>query len=156
MSFFDDYGQAIEDYPDTEVQIEIVDVDVPGSALNVGERGSFRVRITNRGALMMDDVTLDIRGLAGTKVKNNGIVSPLVEELVTERGQVGSVPARGGTQETGGSPLEFEAPGSPRPLQDLIEVTLAGWNAREDNLLTAHSRGSQRVRAVYRDSVRAA
>lgn len=156
MGFFDDYADAIETYPDTEVTIEIVDVTVPGDALNVNELGSFRIQITNNGVLAMDDVVFKVRGLAGTRVKQNGAAAPLVEEFVTGVGQVERVRARGGVATTNGSPLGFEAPGSPRAAQDLIEVTLEGWNPSEDNLLTAHSRGSAAVRAVYRDRVRAA
>jgi hypothetical protein len=48
VAFFDDMLKALEKYPTTDVDLEIVDVDVAGDALNAGETASFRVRITNR------------------------------------------------------------------------------------------------------------
>src|SRR5215831_6909335 len=49
MTFsFDDMTKAIEDYPTTYVDVDILDVTVPDNALNVDEYGNFKVKVTNR------------------------------------------------------------------------------------------------------------
>lgn len=156
MAFFEDYAAAIQSYPDSEVTIQLIEVTVPGDALNVNEQGSFRVQVTNRGALIMDNVILKVRGLAGTEVKQNGAAAQFVNEFNSSDGQVPQIPARGGVAVVTGGPFRFEAPGAPRNLQELVEVTLAGWNPSEENLLVSNSRGSAAVRAAYSDRVRAA
>jgi hypothetical protein len=156
MTFFDDYAAAIRAYPEAEVTIELIDVEVPGAALNTNEVGAFRIQVTNQGPLIMDDVTLKVRGLAGTEVKQNGAAATFADEFTTVLGQVPRIEAGGGVEVTTGGQFRFEAPGSPRNLQDLVEVTLHGWNASEDNLLASNSRGSDAVRAAYSDRVRAA
>ena len=48
MGFFDDFTNALETYPETGVQLEIVEVSFPDSVLNVEETATFRVKVTNR------------------------------------------------------------------------------------------------------------
>lgn len=49
VTFFDDYTAAMEQYVDTYVQLEIINVTFDGDKLNVLEQGQFDVRITNTG-----------------------------------------------------------------------------------------------------------
>ena len=79
MAFsFEDMTAAVGAYPAASVDLEIVDVVVPGSVINVNEKPSFRVKVTNRGPLEMTGVTLRIKGLNGATVKQNGAAAPFV------------------------------------------------------------------------------
>src|SRR5262245_21837877 len=71
-AFFNGFRDAMHDYPEQFVVLEIVEVAFPDTVLNTGEEGTFRVRLTNNGLLDMTDVTLKIRGLNGTLVKSGG------------------------------------------------------------------------------------
>ena len=111
MAFsFEDMTAAVEAYPAASVDLEIVDVVFPGSVINVNERPSFRVKVTNRGPLEMTGVTLRIKGLNGATVKQNGAAAPFVSEFVTTTSQLATVGGHGGSQTTNGSPFSFTAP----------------------------------------------
>ena len=144
MAFsFEEMSNAVATYPATFVDLEIVDVVTPG-ALNAGDRPSFRVKITNRGALELTGVTLKIKGLNGATVKQNGAAAPFVPEFVTVPSQLATVGAhapRGtdSSQTTNGSPFSFEAPGSAQPSRNLVQVTLEDWNPTLNHILIGHS-----------------
>lgn len=147
MGFFDDFTNALETYPETEVQLEIVEVNFPNSALNVDETATFRVKVTNTGPLVLTDVTLRIKGLNGATVANNGAAAPFVAEFVTQ--PIASVAAHGGSETTVGSPLKFKAPGSAQEAQNLVRATLEDWNANTDHIFNGHSDPLDTVRANF-------
>ena len=123
-----DEQHAVGTYPATFVDLEIVDVVTPG-ALNTGDKPSFRVKVTNRGALELTGVTLKIKGLNGATVKQNGAAAPFVPEFVTATSQLATVGGHaplgtGSSQTTNGSPFSFQAPGSAQPSRNLVQVTL--------------------------------
>lgn len=139
MAFsFAEMIDAVETYPATLVDLEIVDVVTPG-ALNVGDRPSFRVKVTNRGALELTGVTVRIKGLNGATVKQNGAAAPFVPEFATTTSQLATVAAHGGSQTTNGSPFSFQAPGSAQSSRNLVQVTLEDWNANLNHILNSHS-----------------
>lgn len=154
MGFFDDMNAALEVYPETDVTIEIVDVVFPGSALNEGEIGSFRVKVTNTGPLHLDGVTLRIKGMHGATVANNGAAAPFVSEFVTQ--VLPRVNAHGGSQLTVGSPLKFKAPSAPQPAKTLFKATLEAWDANLDHILLAHSDPLDTVKGTFSAEVVAA
>ena len=84
MAFFDDMSAALADYPVTDVELEIVEVAIPGAVLNEGEQGTFRVRITNRGPLNLSGVTVHVYGLNGATVANNSVIAPFVSDFTTQ------------------------------------------------------------------------
>jgi len=140
MAFsFEDMTAAVEAYPAASVDLEIVDVVFPGSVINVNERPSFRVKVTNRGPLEMTGVTLRIKGVNGATVKQNGAASPFVSEFVTTTSQLATIGAHGGSQTTNGSPFSFAAPGSPQPNHPLVQVTLEDHNFTLNHILNGHS-----------------
>jgi hypothetical protein len=140
MAFnFEDMISAVEGYPAASVELEIVDVVYPGDVINVNERPSFRVKVTNRGALEMTGVTLRIKGLNGATVKQNGAAAPFVPEFVTTTSQLATVAGHGGSQTTNGSPFAFTAPGSPQSARDLVQVTLEDHNFTLNHILNGHS-----------------
>jgi hypothetical protein len=137
MTFFDDMTRALSEYPLTDVDIEIVEVALIGSALNVGEFGQFRVKVTNRGPLNLTGVTLHVYGLNGATVANNGVIAPFVSDFVTQ--ELPTIAAHGGTQVSVGSPLKFRAPSAPQPARTLVRATLETWDANLDHILVGHS-----------------
>jgi hypothetical protein len=137
MAFFDDMNKAVEDYPLTDVDLEIVDVVTPGSAINTGEISTFRVKVTNRGPLTLTGVTLRISGQNGATVANNGF-APFVADFVTQALLL--IDAHGGSQLTVGGPLKFKAPNTPQASKNLVKATLEDWNPTLDHMLNAHSR----------------
>ncbi len=137
MAFFDDMSAALADYPVTDVELEIVEVAIPGAVLNEGEQGTFRVRITNRGPLNLSGVTVHVYGLNGATVANNSVIAPFVSDFTTQ--ELAPVKAHGGSQLTVGAPLKFKAPGGTQSLKTLVKVTLESWNADLDYILKGHS-----------------
>jgi hypothetical protein len=129
---------AVETYPGAFVDLEIVDVVTPG-ALNVGDRPSFRVKVTNRGALELTDVTLKIKGLNGATVKQNGAAAPFVSEFVTGTSQLATIAAHGGSQTTNGSPFSFTAPAVAQASRTLVQATLEAHNVNLNHILNSHS-----------------
>jgi hypothetical protein len=147
MGFFDDFTNALETYPETEVQLEIVEVSFPDSVLNVEETATFRVKVTNTGPLNLTDVSLRIKGLNGATVANNGAAAPFVSEFVTQT--IDSIAAHGGSQTTVGSPLKFKAPSSAQDSLNLVRATLEDWNANPDHIFDGHSDPLDTVRANF-------
>ena len=139
--------RAVETYPETNVQLEIVEVTFPDDALNVEEVGSFKVQVTNTGPLNLTNVTLRIKGLNGATVANNNIVAPFVSEFVT--GAIPRVAAHGGAQLTPRSPLKFKAPSSEQESQNLIKATLEDHDSDMDHILNGHSDPLDTVRATF-------
>ncbi len=138
MAFFDDMAAALETYPVTNVDLEIVEVTTPGDALNVNEQGSFRVKVTNHGLLNLTGVTLRIHGQNGATVAGNSITSPFVSEFVTQ--ELPTINAQGGEQLTVGSPLKFRAPGGAQDAKTLVKATIEAWDANLNRILNGHSR----------------
>ena len=151
MTFFQDMTDAVATYPEDYVDLEIVDVTYPGSVLNVNDEGSFRVRVTNRGALRLNGLTLKVTGRNGALVANNGAISPFVDEFVTQ--PLPQIAAHGGSEETVGSPLKFRAPGSAQDAKNLIKVTLDAWDPDLDHILLAHSDPLETVKTTFRSDV---
>jgi hypothetical protein len=57
-TFFTDMVQAVEEYAEANVVIEITDVIIKNQALNTNERLTCKARVTNNGPLNMTNVTL--------------------------------------------------------------------------------------------------
>jgi hypothetical protein len=119
-----------------------VEVDVPGTVLNTGEVGSFRVQLTNNGLLDITNVTLKVRGRAGTLVKTGAAADVTYRDELTIGMASDTIVGQGGVSLTQGSKLWFKAPaGTKPPGTPLFEATIAGWNGSLDRLLNGHSHG---------------
>ena len=154
MAFsFADLVDAVETYPQSFIQIEIIDVTFPDEALNVDEIGSFKVKVTNTGALNLDNVTLKVKGVNGALVNSggpipNGQVPTFFTDFITD--EFDRITGHGGTQTLPGFfPFNFQAPHKSHSLEDLIEVTLDGWNGNDDHIYLAHSNGDELVKATF-------
>jgi hypothetical protein len=139
-AFFNDFRAAMHDYPEQFVVLEIVEVDVPGNVLNTAEEGTFRVRLTNNGLLDMTEVTLKVRGLAGTLVKTGGAADFDYRNELTIGMDSETIVGQGGVSLTAGSKLKFKAPAGTKPAgTQLFKATIAEWNGSLVRLLNGHS-----------------
>lgn len=126
MTILQELDDELKAYPETNVQLEIVEVDFSsGDALNKSETAFFRVRVTNIGLVNMTNVSLRITGLNGATVANNGAAAPFVSEFVTQ--EIATIPADGGSELTIGSKLKFKAPNKAQASQNLVTATLEDW-----------------------------
>jgi hypothetical protein len=154
MAFsFEDLVAAVEAYPQSFIKIEIIDVEFPDDVLNVDEIGSFKVKVTNTGALNIDNVTLKVKGAHGALVNSGGAVPSgqvptFVTDFVTD--EFDRITGHGGTQTLPATfPFKFQAPHNAHSLEDLIEVTLDGWNGNDDHPYLVHSKGDELVKATF-------
>jgi hypothetical protein len=154
-AFFNDFRAAMHDYPEQFVTLEIVDVDVPGNALNTREEGTFTVRLTNNGLLDMTDVVLKVRGLAGTLVKTGGAADFDFREELTIGMESETITGQGGVSLTNGSKLKFKAPAGTKPAGTaLFKATIDGWNGSLTRILDGHSHNEDVAPAgVYESEV---
>jgi hypothetical protein len=134
MPFFDDMTDAVEAYPETYVDLEIIDVSIPGDVLNVEEVGFFKVRITNRGPLHLTGVTLRVSGQNGATVRA-GLGMPFVSSFISA--ELPTVDAHGGSQEL--SLPAFTAPADAQDSKTLVKATLEDWDADLNHILIGHS-----------------
>lgn len=143
-------GTHLENYLNKQIELEFVQVHVPGDALNVGEIADFRVKVTNKGAIDLKGVTLRISALNGAKVANGGAAAPFVNDFVTQ--ELETVAAHGGSQLTVGSPLKLKAPDAPQPVKNLMKAALDKWTSA---LTQALSDQGDMPKAYYAAAVRA-
>ena len=101
-AFFNDFRAAMHDYPEQFVRLEIVDVEIPGNVLNTRDAGKFMVQLTNNGLLDMTDVTLKVRGLAGTLVKTGGAADREFRKELTIDMDSDTILGQGGVSLTNG------------------------------------------------------
>ena len=156
MSFFEDYTAAVEAYPTDYVTLEIVNVTAPGTALNVGERASFDVRVKNAGPLRMADLRVRVTGLNGALVKDTGAAAPFVTEFISSAGQFPLIDAHDTVNagELTGK-FEFQAPAAAQSERDLVEVSVEDWTVDLAHVHGSHAKAAPTVKAIHRDRVRA-
>src|SRR5437588_3501667 len=71
MAFFDDFANAVTEYPNTSITLSIINAVVnygTPEAVNVNEVWQFQVRIVNNGHLNLTNVMLHITGENETTV----------------------------------------------------------------------------------------
>ena len=151
MPFFDDFTNAVNNYPATYVTLSIVDLAIqsgtPG-AVNVNEVWRFQVRVRNNGPLDMTGVSLHIHGL------NGATVSTLAAGPFSGAITFGNltVNAHGGQQDTVN--LFFKAPNTAKPAgTDLVKAHIQGWNGSLNHILQDHSGAAEPPAAIYENQV---
>ena len=151
MTILEQLDNDIRTYPETNVQLEIVEVEFEGTAVNESETVLFRVKVINNGIMNLKEVTLLIKGVNGATVANNGAAAPFEEQIVT--GAIPEVAADGGSELTTGSKLKFKAPNlrfNEQPgVQTLVEATLEAWNGDLNRTFNAHTRPLDTVKATF-------
>jgi hypothetical protein len=148
MTFsFNEMTTAVETYPTTNVTIEIIDVVITGSVLNVNETASFKAKVTNTGPLNLTGVTLRIKGMNGATVKDSGAAAPFVSEFVCA--VLPTITGHGGSAITTGSSFNLKAPAGAQASKTLVKATLEAWDANMDHILLAHSDPLDTVKGTY-------
>ena len=149
MVTINDIDTAVRTYPETNMALEIVEVDFPGTELNTTDTATFRV--TNTGPLVVTGVTLRVQGQNGATVANNGAAAPFVSEFVTQ--ELPAVGAHNGSEITVRSPLKFKPPGRAQNARNLVKVTLEDWRTDFQHLFDSHTGPVTAVETTYNDDV---
>src|SRR5438874_547319 len=152
MGFFNDFASAVEDYPVTDVDLEIVDVTWPDNVLNAGEEGTFKVKITNRGPLNLTAIKLLVEGQHGVTVQDPSIK---IDPPVPTVSAIGTpIPTNGYSDKftstafqvleahksmTVGAPFKYKAPDKAQDAKTILKATIAAWDADLTHLLIDHS-----------------
>jgi hypothetical protein len=82
-TFFTDMVQAVEDYAEANVRIEITDVFIKDQALNTDEKMEARAKVINNGPLNMTNVILRITALNGAQVAHGSLGADFEDEIFT-------------------------------------------------------------------------
>jgi hypothetical protein len=150
MGLIHDLAVAVEDYPITDVDVEIVDVVYPGNVLNAGEEGTFKVKVSNRGPLNLTNLKVKVAGVHDALVRDpdavtfpNGPLSGAIaatpslwrESFISR--EVSALNAH--TSVTLGGPYKFKAPEDAQPSQTLLKATIEAWNANLNHILIDHT-----------------
>jgi hypothetical protein len=103
--------------------------------------------------LNLDNLTLKVKGVNGALVNSGGAIPSgsaptFLTDFITD--EFDRITGHGGTQTLPSLfPFNFQAPHKAHSLEDLIEVTLNGWNGNDDHIYLAHSKGDELVKATF-------
>jgi hypothetical protein len=135
MIVIDDLVAAANEYPTTSVVLEIVDVTFPGTAINSLEEGTFRVKVTNRGPLEIDNLRLTISGENGIQIKGNSVIATYGRTL--DLHMRAPVPPHSTVDANTGPDFGFKAPSSSWSDQKvLIKATLDEFDVSVESMLS--------------------
>jgi hypothetical protein len=138
MAYFDDFADAVANYPAQSVALSIVDrvVQPPGTAgaVNVNEVFAFQVRVANNGHLNLTGVTLHVEGQNGATVSQNA-AGPFTTSIGSPN--IAAVNAHG-SQDTPN--LFFKAPSGVRPAGTaLVRAHISGYDVNLNHILISHT-----------------
>lgn len=147
-TILEDLEQAIESYPRTHMTVDIYDVNDPGGSWNVGQNGTYKVRVRNDGPLDVDGLTLLMEGKNLSKVGEHGWTGgqSSMQTPVFPR-----VPAHMADDTWIEIEDHFhlwvhqELP----PNSELLKVSVLDWNTSLDHLTIAHSDPAPAADDVY-------
>jgi hypothetical protein len=155
MGVLTDLEAELEAYPETYVDLEFVDVVVPGDVLNVNEEVMFKLQVHNRGPLTLTDLRIRFAGKNGTKVKGNGAIAQFASEAFANT--IDRIQGHNGENLHETEVLWLKAPPGTKAVgTDLVEAFVEEYNADVDHLLVSHTRPSTSPNGVYESQVRAA
>lgn len=146
MTIFDDLNTAMNDYPETSIDLEIINVEFPGNALNVDDEGSFDLQVTNRGPLVLSDVLFKIVGKRGTLVRGISAAQTFASENLFGRSD--DIPGHNSANPYLVHGL-FKVTRATTDVKDLFDVTVAEYNASLDHILIDHSDPSELPVATF-------
>ena len=151
-TILDEIASAVQAYPATDVELELIDLDLDGADVNVREEFRFHVRVTNRGPLTMKDVRLKAVARNGAEVKSGGALEQFGPEAVSAN-PIETIGGHGGSDE-GSAIFIVEAPNRTKPDGTvLVEVTVDSWDAEWTHTLTTHSNASATPMLTFASSV---
>lgn len=151
MGILSDLANAVEAYPHEYLDLQIVQVDPPGTTPNTHEDVRFRIQVTNTGPLDVENLTVLVEGLHGTMVAQN-LPGPVWESSFTTISTLfGRIPGHSGDQPAVslGDTLHFKPTRAFGTPQELVRVSVAGWTADADHVWNAHSRADAEAEATY-------
>ena len=151
MTILDDLTTAMNDYPETSIDLAIVNVEFPGQVLTVGDVGEFDIQVTNRGPLVLTDALFKIVGKRGTLVKGLGAADTFESENFIGRSD--DIPGHNSDNPYLVHAFFEVTRSTAGDLKDLVEVTLDAWNASLSHLLNGHSDPSDLPVATYNAEV---
>jgi hypothetical protein len=155
MPVLEELATELEEYPATYIDLEFVDVDIPGSVLNTNEEVQFKLEVHNRGPLTLTNVRLRIRGKNGAKVKGNGAIAQFASETVTNT--IDRIQGHNGNSLQTTEALFLKAPAGTKPAgTDLVEAFVEEYDADVDHLLVSHTRPSETANGTFESQVNAA
>jgi len=159
IKILEDLQKAYEDYPHVYLELEIIEVDVPGNVLDTQEVATYRIRATNRGPVSMNNVGLRVTGLNGTQVKANGAAAPWGSSFDIPGEYFGNIPGHNGGNPvvSQGSKYSFKPTSASTVARDLFRVEVTGWEADSTRHLdTGHTRADPEAKVIYSSAVSAA
>lgn len=145
---------ALETYADTYIEVEIYDVNPPGSSINEGESVPFKIRARNKGPMHVDDLALVMTGRNGCRVGlhgwSGGQINLTTDPFPRLRGKMGN-------DEWVDAPISAGHyhlfAGGPVNDADLLEVTVDRWNADWGYILVNRSLKGDDIKATYNGDV---
>lgn len=153
MAILADLKTEIENYPHEFLDIELIDVTpAQGNAVNKNETVTFKVQVTNRGPLHVNNLSLKLEGLNDTEIKEgNGAGAPWGTEYTSPAGYFPTVNAHQSNSPVvyPGSPLTFRPTRRFGNVTDLVRVSVAGWDTDLSHILTSHSRADEAAAGTY-------
>jgi len=159
MGLLSEIAAAVETYPREYLEIEIFEVDWPGTVIDVNEDVTFRVRVSNSGPLDVDELEVLIEGLNGAQVKNANAHAQWTDSFVLT-GVIPPVPAHSATDpgpvEMTSGDLHFRATRPARNAKDLVRVSVAGWASDFGHIFGGHTRADAEAKDAYSATVSAA
>src|SRR5262245_45040127 len=150
MTILTDIAAAFDTYVDDEVTLNIINVNPPGSVVDVNEKVPFQIRIENGGHVNMTGVSLHVHGLNGALV--SAAQAGPYSGTITVSGLTVNAGTPGNTQTT--ATLYFQAPSTPRAAgTDLVSTHVHEWNANFNHYFTNHTNESNTPLEVYESAV---
>jgi hypothetical protein len=151
IQVLEDLTQAAEDYPHVYLKLEFVEVAFPGNKINKNDDCTFRIKITNSGPLDAKDLTLLVEGLNGTQVKSNGAAATFGSSFPLTATFLGTIPAHNADSPvvTGGNKFHFKPTNVSSTLEDLVKVSVTGWNFDLNHIEINHSRADPLAESTF-------
>ena len=147
MTVITDFANAMDTYPQDEVNITITDVALQTGTvgpINVGEVWRFKVQLENTGHMNMTSVSLHVQGVNGATV-STAAAGPFATLITT-----GSLNVNGGGSTQKSAYLYFKAPTTAKPAgTQLATAHIADYNSNMDHMFTNHTIHSPLPEAAY-------
>jgi hypothetical protein len=152
IQILEDLTKAMEDYPHVYLTLEFVEVDIPGTKINKNDDVQFRIQIKNAGPLDVNQLSLLVEGLNGTQVKSNGAAAVFGSSFTLNGSFIGNIAAHSADNApvvTGGNKFHFKPTNVSSSIEDLVRVSVAGWDTTLNHQETAHTRADPAAEATF-------
>jgi hypothetical protein len=153
MAFFDDFADAVKDYPSLSVILSIDNlvVQAPGTvgSVNVNEVWAFKIKVDNNGDLNLTGVSFHVEGQNGATV-GTAAAGPFSTSL-TYSASLAAVNAHS-TQHTVN--LYFKAPNAAKAAGTaLVRAHISTFDANLDYILSGQSGHADPPAGIYNTQV---